>query len=674
MTSNYFGPPLDGHHHYGSQLAPQVQQTAPLHPQHPPCYYHHPPQYPVSMPPANAPITIPSMGMACVAVPSHAPQQSELRPLPFNSVSAYFAVPSAAYYPLPPQAHAPSVTHSRHAFAGPSPASHDTWSRKAAEVHRDTRTRWGSHDSLSSVVSQPESESWIQHTHPAAAARDRWTEQSRQMPAREHPESFVRSIWSREGSGESFIPVNGPAAEDAVMDFEEVVSVDQHEPIVIPNADPSALIDYDLIVPMSAVPPPPPIERSAVPLADLAVEMVWDACARGANGSPARASRQITRQGRSRASLLNDSQDDVALPAARSGSRSFPQTPELFYGAIGDGRAPRKISDLSLDGGYVSDESSPGSSAPGTPENVRLASLGFAYPFVGEQLRTRQSAKMATSSDEDMLHSPVDVIRANGRRLSNKNRPMPLAFPADPTPAFRQFVRQLLTTTLVAPEDIALALHFVSRIPRSSIIPPAKAEDGAEGCTNALKSAPYKILLGALMLANKTLQDNSYRNETFAAVSGIPLKDVNDLEIHVFGSLGFDASIDGAVWAAWLNEMSRRASLGRGNIGNTVEVHAAIQRLQRAIARGSDTSSTPSSPLVGVPMVLNVAQSPRTADLFKFLPPMATPLMQCRNTALLELDMDASGPCRPAAARRSTWLDRSPTLTVAMPSRHQYVV
>ncbi|SCV72123.1 BQ2448_4817 [Microbotryum intermedium] len=671
MTANYFGPSPDGHYHYGAQPAPRVHPPVPLHSQQPPRYYHHQLQYPMSMPPANAPIVMPSLGTSCVAVPSHAPQQPEWRPLPFNSVSAYFAAPSAAYYPLPPQANAPFATHSRHAFAGPSPATHDAWSRKAAEVTRDTRSRWGSQDSSSSVVSQHGSESWAQHPHPAAAARDRWTEQSMQTRAREHPESFVRSIWTREESDASFIPVTAPAAEDAVIDFEEVVSVDKCEPIVIPNADPMAPVDYDLIVPMSAVPPPPPIERSAVPLADLAVEVVWEACARGANGSPSIASRQLSRLGHSRASLLNDSQDEIALPSSCSGWRSFPQTPELFFGAIGDGRAPRKISDLSLDGGYVSSESSPGSSAPGTPDNVRLASLGFAYGFVGEQIQTRQNAKMA---NEDMLHNPVEVIRTNARRLSNNNRSMPLAFPADPTPAFRQFVRQLLTATLVAPEDIALALHFVSRIPRSSIIPPAKPEDGAEGCANALKSAPYKILLGALMLANKTLQDNSYRNETFATVSGIPLKDVNDLEIHVFGSLGFDASIDGAVWPSWLDELSRRASLGRGNIGKPADVDAAIQRLQRAIARGSDTSSTPSSPLVGVPMVLNAPESPRTADSFKFLPPMSTPLMQCRNAALLGLDMDASGPCRPAAARCSAWLDRSPTLAVAIPPRHQYVV
>ena len=47
-------------------------------------------------------------------------------------------------------------------------------------------------------------------------------------------------------------------------------------------------VEYDLISNTSPVPPPPTIELSAVPLADLATEMVWEACVLGAEMNGAR--------------------------------------------------------------------------------------------------------------------------------------------------------------------------------------------------------------------------------------------------------------------------------------------------------------------------------------------------------------------------------------------------
>lgn len=269
-------------------------------------------------------------------------------------------------------------------------------------------------------------------------------------------------------------------------------------------------ITYDLIPNVSAVPPPPPVELSAVPLADLATEMVWDA----------------VRQG-----YLHALETGAAAgQTARAGPRRSANGDQ--FGAIGDRRA-----NVSSPSGYESDAMEDASA-----RRQRLAELGF--------VRSRASV-----------------------------------LPVEPSAPFRQFVKQILTATLVTPEDIVMALYLVSQIPVDKIIPPTPAEPGQDAQTTSFKAAPFKIVLGALMVANKTLQDNSYRNDTFSTVSGIPLPDVNKLEAHVFLALGFDVVIREDKWLAWLGVVADRVCFGAGELGDRVAVQAALERLALAAQR-----------------------------------------------------------------------------------------
>lgn len=78
----------------------------------------------------------------------------------------------------------------------------------------------------------------------------------------------------------------------------------------------------------------------------------------------------------------------------------------------------------------------------------------------------------------------------------------------------------------------------------------------------------------------QSLQDNSYRNETFATVSGIPLKDVNALEIFVFSTLGYDVALREDKWVGWLNTIAFKVLAGvRGDIGDRFAIEEALGRL-----------------------------------------------------------------------------------------------
>lgn len=301
--------------------------------------------------------------------------------------------------------------------------------------------------------------------------------------------------------------------------------------------EPSTLapgVEFQLVSNTCTVPPPPPIELSAVPLAELATEMVWKACLSAQAIptpilSPLTTDLPIWGDIKPKRSISSSSFEEV---------RGSPKTPELYFGAIGEGRLRREDSDSS------SSESSPTCSTPSTP-------LEFIEPMsVKERLGLQFDLEGAGNGEID----GIEAIRIHARKLSSFNRLGHGGMGSEPSTSFRTFVKQILTATLISPEDLILALYFIQKLPVEKIILPTKATglDGLSERESAIKAAPFKLILGAIMLANKTLQDNSYRNETFAAVSGIPLKDVNALEVHLFGALDFNVNIGKIEWNTFL--------------------------------------------------------------------------------------------------------------------------
>ncbi|GAA6061471.1 hypothetical protein JCM10212_002550 [Sporobolomyces blumeae] len=377
------------------------------------------------------------------------------------------------------------------------------------------------------------------------------------------------------------------AQSSADLESSRAATPDSYEAPALQDDDKSVV--YDLIPNTSSVPPPPPVELSAVPLADLAVELVWDACRQGFL-------------------LYRDNQ--MAAAHAQQSSSTRRRSARESFGTIGDGRLRNASAD-----GFASDASSAASSSPGTPgfpsaqeeeaRRVRLANIGLADFMPYSSSRKSSVASLSSS-----------------------------VFPVEPSVAFRQFVKQILNATLVTPEDLVLALYYVSQIAPSEIIPPTPAEGGQDAQTTSFKAAPFKIILGALMLANKSNQDNSYRNETFATVSGIPLRDVNALEIYVFSALKYDVALREDKWIGWLNTLAFRVLGGvRGEIGSRLAIEEALGRLVHA-ARNNKNLAAPVSSVRPVSVPVPAIPS--------------TPVAQ----SLGDLDLDASGPLEDKVPRR----------------------
>ena len=582
MNAHTVYPSFDGSTHPQWQMvAPQQQQQQlyygaahydPLHAQHQaPLHQHAAQVHPYSACNAHA-----------YALGQQQAQQFYPPSQPHQQLDPYYAQQPAAAFAAAPHMPVAAVEQARSRFAFATP----THAPAAAAAHftLPPPAQYAAHYG---VQQQQQQQHPVQHHHQDEAIRATWESRRAESASRatldsEHLAHLLdRLAQSADSRGiphadEYDHPSHSRPPHRADVPHDEPVTAFQQQHHTT----------YDLIPNVSSVPPPPPVELSAVPLADLATEMVWEAVRRGyLHGIESAVSSASAPIG-------------VIGQPARNGPRRSHGAAEQF-GIIGDRR------------GAMAHEAFEDAAA----RRQRLADLGFP----------------------------------------GQARAAAAAFPAEPSSAFRAFVKQILTATLVAPEDIVLALYYVSRMPLDQIIPSTPAERGQDAQTTSFKAAPFKIVLGALMLANKQLQDNSYRNETFATVSGIPLVDVNALEAHVFKALSFDVALREDKWLAWLGAVVEYYRSSRGVLGHRLAVQEALARLivaaQRSVEAPSVQVVTGESPAVAAaaaPLSSSASSSSlesvaTAASSIEECP--STPQHSAQQSSYLEhVNLDASGP------------------------------
>ncbi|KAH9811261.1 hypothetical protein DFH28DRAFT_1085083 [Melampsora americana] len=176
--------------------------------------------------------------------------------------------------------------------------------------------------------------------------------------------------------------------------------------------------------------------------------------------------------------------------------------------------------------------------------------------------------------------SPVNVMGFNeDATKAYRTRPIgqqaikPLRTEAKP--AFRRWTQQVLEQTLLSPQVLVLALYYVDVLAGQDIF----------GDANRGKSSlmPYKTLLAALVLANKTLDDHSYKNLTFANVSSMTNAEVNTIEATMLKALQFDTVPGAEEWRSWLGVVvmtGKRAGMNAGRIRKKEE-EVLIEKLRQ---------------------------------------------------------------------------------------------
>lgn len=478
-----------------------------------------------------------------------------------------------------------------------------------------------------------------------------------------HRGSLVGRLYSQEERVPAQAgPIVGEQSVQAQIDVDTEVQVQTSESpkLIAPGA--------------SAIPPPPPIEKSAHPLSALATDIVWEAFLAAANSNsssnPVSPVQAVWSSERYRSQTTRSVHADVALLSLRHTGSSAPSsgsTPSAkvispyvnrggndrvrsssagmdsagnphanVYGAIGGERKPR----LSNGENIESDASSPASTTLDTPDfegpaNWMISTQDSGYGFSSDE---------ETGSDRHLVSfTTKEYGQQSLRRSSLLHQQVFNAFVNSPTPPMALFeqIQKFLAATLLSQQVLLLALYFVARLPHTSpLYPPTPS-------TSALKStsAPFKLLLAALVVANKQLDDNSFRNSTFATVSDITLPEINALEYSLLSGLSFDINIDTDTWLAWLRDLEhQRVTCFVSNQAPVAFMITPLiqsvlaQQQEQAISREAQRHPTSlSSTLVSSPFVWHSDWMMQDASV--------VPASPCSNDSMANaLDLDAAGP------------------------------
>ncbi|KAF9406699.1 hypothetical protein BGZ94_002985 [Podila epigama] len=121
-----------------------------------------------------------------------------------------------------------------------------------------------------------------------------------------------------------------------------------------------------------------------------------------------------------------------------------------------------------------------------------------------------------------------------------------------PTPIFRKFSLDVLSATLLSPSVILLALKYIQKLMANL--------QSTNKIVNTGDGAEYRFFTGALILANKFLDDNTFTNKTWADITGMKIKDINHLEMQFLSGIDFRLFTSLAEYSDWLAALAHFTS------------------------------------------------------------------------------------------------------------------
>ena len=125
-----------------------------------------------------------------------------------------------------------------------------------------------------------------------------------------------------------------------------------------------------------------------------------------------------------------------------------------------------------------------------------------------------------------------------------------------PSPSFKKFVFQILTSTRLPSSTILLGLDYLS------------TRMNMHSMNTEKNNQLYKVLTIALLLASKFLDDNTFQNRSWAEVTGLPVTELNTLEAEWLKAIGWNLHISYSsfdrwkvTWDTWLANKQAQAAI-----------------------------------------------------------------------------------------------------------------
>ncbi|MQL73989.1 hypothetical protein Taro_006349 [Colocasia esculenta] len=121
-----------------------------------------------------------------------------------------------------------------------------------------------------------------------------------------------------------------------------------------------------------------------------------------------------------------------------------------------------------------------------------------------------------------------------------------------PDMSIRSFLERVFRYTGAAPSVYVVAYVYVDRVCR---IRPG---------LRVTQANAHRLLLSAIVVASKFLEDINYRNSRFAEVGGLPTGELNRLELELLFLMGFKLHVSLSVFESYCRHLEREVSLGGG--------------------------------------------------------------------------------------------------------------
>ncbi|GFF60927.1 meiotically up-regulated gene 80 protein [Aspergillus udagawae] len=180
------------------------------------------------------------------------------------------------------------------------------------------------------------------------------------------------------------------------------------------------------------------------------------------------------------------------------------------------------------------------------------------------------------------------------KTIENRVNTLPSLVPeAFPTPGFKKWVTNILSTTQVSQNVILLALMFIYRLKKFN--PAVRGKKGSE----------FRLMTIALMLGNKFLDDNTYTNKTWAEVSGIPVQEIHVMEVEFLSNVRYNLYASEEEWAQWHTKLGVFSDLFNRAVVIPDEVDLSpttpVLRISPSLRASSQVSSSTPSKLPSPP-------------------------------------------------------------------------
>ncbi|KAI8854522.1 cyclin-domain-containing protein, partial [Chytridium lagenaria] len=111
----------------------------------------------------------------------------------------------------------------------------------------------------------------------------------------------------------------------------------------------------------------------------------------------------------------------------------------------------------------------------------------------------------------------------------------------------KKFIREILRRSRTSFSTLQLALLYIVRL-RSQLTAKASVVTGARPHATL---CGRRMLLSALIVAAKYLQDRNYSNKAWAKIAGLPLEEINLNEMEFLRIMDYDLYVSQKTYTSW---------------------------------------------------------------------------------------------------------------------------